>query len=114
MSSLSPATSLALFEPAGAQPSMPAVPSAGGSAVDAVTYRIAQQVADGKMSEDQGAALAQAWQQIQDVIDLSAQSGAAAFGPADISQMFDALRPALSQLEQAPMPPQPGNVDILA
>jgi hypothetical protein len=110
MTALSPATSLALFQPAGAQPSVPAVPSAGGGGVDAVTYRIAQQVADGKMSEDQGAALAQAWQQIQDVIDLSAQSGAAAFGPADITQMFDALRPALTQA--APPPPEPGGVDI--
>ena len=116
MTSLSPTTSLMLFQPTAAQPSVPAAPQAaanGTGGVDMVTYQIAQQVADGKMGEDQGAALAQAWQQIQDVIDLSAQSGAAAFGPADISQMFDAMRPALSQIEQAP-PPQLAGIDILA
>jgi hypothetical protein len=98
MSVLSPATSLALFQPAGAKLNVPAAPAAAAgsaSGVDAVTYRIAQQVADGKMSEDQGAALSQAWQQIEDIVNLSSQSGAAAFGAGDITKMFDALRPAL-------------------
>jgi len=99
MSTLSPATSLALFQlSGGAKLNVPAAPAAADGStkgVDAVTYRIAQQVADGKMSEDQGAALSQAWQQIEDIVNLSSQSGAAAFGASDITKMFDALRPAL-------------------
>jgi hypothetical protein len=95
MTTLSPATSLALFQPTSAQAAMPTAPAAAAGGVDMVTYQIASQVADGKLSADQGAALSQAWQQIEDLIDLSAQSGAGAFGPRDITQMFAALRPAL-------------------
>jgi len=100
---LSPATSLALFRPSALAPSfsqtVPAAASSsgasGGNPLDVVTQRLAEQVADGKMSMEQGAALAQAWQQIEDIVALSAASGAAAFGPTDINQMFAALRPAL-------------------
>jgi hypothetical protein len=88
MSSLSPATSMALF-----QTSTPK--ASGGNPLDLVTQRLAEQVADGKMSIEQGMALSQAWQQIQDVVSLSAATGAAAFGPTDVNQMFAALRPAL-------------------
>jgi hypothetical protein len=102
MSSLSPATSMALFQPSASAPSFsPTVPasaspsSSGGNPLDVVTQRLAEQVADGKMSMEQGAALAQAWQQIEDIVSLSNGTGAAAFGPTDVNEMFAALRPAL-------------------
>lgn len=93
---------MALFQPSASTPSLtPSVPAAassaasGGNPLDVVTQRLAEQVADGKMSMEQGQALAQAWQQIEDIVSLSSASGAAAFGPTDINQMFAALRPAL-------------------
>jgi hypothetical protein len=100
MSALSPATSLALFQPSASpasfQPSVSATSAAsGGNPLDVVTQRLAEQVADGKLTMEQGTALAQAWQQIEDIVSLSSTSGAAAFGPTDINQMFAALRPAL-------------------
>ena len=102
MSVLSPATSMALFRPSAPAPSFsPSVPAAasspgsGGNPLDVVIQRLAEQVADGKMSMEQGNTLAQAWHQIEDIVSLSTASGAAAFGPTDINQMFAALRPAL-------------------
>jgi len=97
MSVLSPATSMALFRPSTSLPSVPASTSSasGGNPLDVVTQRLAEQVADGKLTMEQGTALAQAWQQIEDIVSLSTGSGAAAFGPTDINQMFAALRPAL-------------------
>jgi hypothetical protein len=47
------------------------------------------------MTMEQGTALAQAWQQIEDIVSLSNGTGAAAFGPTDVNEMFAALRPAL-------------------
>jgi hypothetical protein len=88
MSALSPTTSMALFQPSTSK-------ATGGNSLDLVTQRLAEQVADGKMSMEQGTALSQAWQQIQDIVSLSAATGASAFGPTDVNQMFAALRPAL-------------------
>jgi hypothetical protein len=93
---------MALFRPATSTPSFqPSVPasaaasSGSGNPLDVVTQRLAEQVADGKLTMEQGTTLAQAWQQIEDIVSLSTTSGAAAFGPTDINQMFAALRPAL-------------------
>ena len=57
MSALSPATAIALFRPSASMPSYPTSvpgPSSGGNPLDIVTQRLAEQVADGKLTMEQG------------------------------------------------------------